>query len=75
GMAERQALVRAALEGQRFGGLPALDRAPHLSIGLLAFFYGSPEANDLCYQARIGNQTCRPLGASAERPLPLVRKS
>jgi hypothetical protein len=74
GVAERQALVRAALEGQRLGELPAIDRAPHVSLGLLAFFYGSPEAADLCYQARIGAQSCRPLGASAERPLPLARK-
>lgn len=72
GLAERQALVRSALTGQRIAGLPPIDRAAHLSLGLLAFFYESPEATDLCYQARIGSQRCRPLGDSAERPLPLA---
>jgi len=72
---ERQTLVRSALEGQRVGGLPQIDRAPHVAIGLLAFFYGSPEASDLCYQARIGSSSCRPLSESARRPLPLREKS
>jgi hypothetical protein len=73
----RQARVRAALQrgGQRLDALPQIDRATHLSLGLLAFFYGSPEASDLCYQARIGNQTCRPLAGSGERPLPLSRQN
>ena len=69
---ERQALVRAALRGERLTGLPAIDRAAHVSLGLLAFFYGMPEAADLCYQARIGANSCRPLAASERRPLPLA---
>lgn len=72
---QRQQLVRAALEGQRLGGIPAIDRAPHLSLGLLAFFYNSPEATDLCYQARIGGNGCRPLAQSDARPLPLAGRS
>ncbi len=74
-VAERQGLVRSALEGQRLGGMPPIDRAPHLSLGLLAFFYNSPEAGDLCYQARIGNNSCRPLAESERRPLPLAGRS
>ena len=72
---ECQALVRAALAGQRSGALPAIDRAQHLSLGLLAFFYASPAATDLCYQARIGSNGCRPLGESERRPLPLAGRS
>jgi hypothetical protein len=75
GLDDRQALVRSALEGQRGTGLPPVDRAPHLAVGLLAFFYGSPEATDLCYQARIGSNGCRPLAESPQRPLPLARRS
>ncbi len=71
----RQVLVRAALEGQRGVALPAIDRAPHLALGLLAYFYGSPEATDLCYQARIGSNGCRPLAESSPRPLPLAGRS
>lgn len=67
---ERQARLRAALEGGRFAGLPPVDRAPHLALGLLAFFYGSPQATDLCYQALIGRESCRPLDASSRPPRP-----
>lgn len=74
-VAGRQALVRSALEGQRLGGLPAVDRAQHLAVGLLAFFYDSPEATDLCYQARIGASSCRPLAEAERRPLPLAGRS
>jgi hypothetical protein len=75
GIPEREALVRAALAGQRMGGMPAIDRATHVSLGLLAFFYESAEASDLCYQAQIGSNTCRTLNASDQRPLPLARRS
>ena len=72
--AERQAAVRAAVEvpGARLGGLPAVDRAPHLALGLMAFYFSSPEATDLCYEAHIGRNNCRPLAESSRRPLPLA---
>jgi hypothetical protein len=66
----RQDLVRAALEGVKLAGLPPVDRAPHVAVGLLAFFYGSPEAADLCYGARIGRESCRPLDQSPRMPPP-----
>ncbi|HEV8356980.1 MAG TPA: hypothetical protein VGQ17_09475 [Gemmatimonadales bacterium] len=66
----RQEQVRAALQGARLAGLPPVDRAPHLAVGLLAFFYGSAEAADLCYGARIGRNSCRPLDESSRMPLP-----
>ena len=69
--AERQQLVRAALDGGSAGGLPEIDRAPHVALGLLAHFYSSAAAQDLCYQARIAKGTCRPLADSPKRPLPL----
>ena len=72
--ADRQAAVRGVLEssGTRFGPLPPVDRAPHLAIGLLSFYYSSSEATDLCYQARIGPNRCRPLAESSRKPLPLA---
>lgn len=72
GSPARQDLVRSALAGQRLGALPAVDRAPHLALGLLAFFYGSPAASDLCYQVRIGANSCRSLAESERKPLPLA---
>ncbi len=74
-IAERQSLVRAVLEGQRIGSLTQFDRAPHVALGLLGYFYSSPEAADLCYQARIGANTCRPLADSSRQPVPLTRSN
>jgi hypothetical protein len=69
--AERQDLVRAAVGSGPTGDLPQIDRAPHIAVGLLAHFYSSAAAQDLCYQARIGKGTCRPLTDSPKRPLPI----
>jgi hypothetical protein len=74
-LSARQDLIRAALQGERLGGLPQVDRASHLVIGLLAFYFGSPEASDLCYQARIGANSCRSLADAERRPLPLLNRS
>ena len=35
----------------------------------------SSAANDLCYEAKIGKQTCRPLANSTRKPLPLLKVS
>lgn len=74
GLDERQTALRAALEtpGARFAGLPQVDRAPHLALGLLAFYFTSSEANDLCYELKIGRNNCRPLADAPARPLPLA---
>lgn len=68
----RRALVRAQLaqEGER---LPATPERAHTVVGgLLAWYYRTPEATDLCYGARIGKETCRPLALSGARPEPLA---
>lgn len=72
-MSARQAQVRTVLGTGRFAGFPPIDRAPHIAVGLLAFFYDSPGATDLCYEAVIGRNGCRPLATSSQAPLPLVR--
>ena len=71
---QRQAIVRAALAGERGETLPAPLAARHVAVALLAHFYESPEANDLCYEAQIGRQQCRPLAAQGQRPVPLSRR-
>lgn len=71
--AARRAIVEQALAGEKLDAMPDVAEAPHVAVGLLAFFYGSSEANDLCYRARIGRDTCRPLAAQARKPLPLAR--
>jgi hypothetical protein len=74
GVPERQALVRQALAAARLARLPSPVRAPHVAAALLAHFYDSPEATDLCYQAEIRKNQCRPLVNSPREPLPIRRR-
>ncbi len=69
---ERADLVRDALKGERLDRIPNVAEAPHVAVALLAHFYDSSAAADLCYQARIGRETCRPLAQQARKPLPLA---
>lgn len=68
---QRADLVRDALKGERLDRMPNVVDANHVAVALLAHFYGSSNAADLCYEAHIGNQTCRPLAQQARKPLPL----
>ena len=70
---QRRTLVRAQLAGERAASLGSAGAAQHVAVALLAHFYGSPAATDLCYEVRIGPNTCRPLSQSAQRPVPLRR--
>jgi gluconate 2-dehydrogenase subunit 3-like protein len=72
-IAQRTDLVRAALQGQRLDRMPPVAGADHVAIALLAHFYDSSAATDLCYGAQIGKQTCRPLSASSRKPLPVIK--
>lgn len=74
-VAERRSLVQADLDAIKADRIPAIAQAPHVALALLAHFYGGREANDLCYDASIGRESCRPLAASSRQPLPLARKA
>jgi hypothetical protein len=63
---ERRGLLAGHLGGVE--GLPAPARAPHVALGLLAHFYGTPRATDLCYGRHIRKETCRGLAGVAEAP-------
>jgi hypothetical protein len=69
---QRRAVVRNLLANDRLDRMPDIVGAPHVAIALLAFFYGSSQAADRCYEARVGRETCRPLSAAARKPLPLA---
>lgn len=69
----RRATVRRALERERLDRMPDVASASHVTVALLAFYYGTPGASDLCYQARIGAEQCRPLTQSPRKPLPMAR--
>jgi hypothetical protein len=67
----RRSLVEDALRDAR--ELPQRPGAHHVALDLMAFFFRSVEANDLCYRARIGRDTCRGLPDSGEPPAPRER--
>ena len=71
----RRGLVEAALVAVKAERLPQLTVAPHVALALLTHFYGGAAASDLCYEARIGKQQCRPLAQSPRKPLPLAPRS
>jgi hypothetical protein len=50
--------------------LPFAGNAPHVAIGLIAYFYATSEANDLCLRAKVMRQTCRGLETSPDKPAP-----
>jgi hypothetical protein len=67
---ERQVLLRR--EASREGpGMPNPLQAQHVALGLMAYFFGTPEATDLCYRADIGAYRCRGLQSAVVEPAPL----
>jgi hypothetical protein len=73
--ADQQAMVRTALSEERGETLPTPLAAGHVALAMLAHFYDSPTATDLCYEATIGRQLCRPLAAAPQQPVPLTRRA
>jgi hypothetical protein len=65
---EQEALLRRQLPSNPGTGLPDPARAPHVALGLLAYFYQTGEANDLCYERAIERTTCRGVESGASEP-------
>ena len=63
--------VRHALEDTKITVLPASPNGAHIAADLVSFYFNSSDANDLCYQARIGRDACRGLSGSDRAPAPL----
>ncbi len=70
----REELIRSAIAAERLDRMPDPITANHVVVALVAFYFGSSEANDLCYNRAIGRNQCRPLVNSPREPLPLARK-
>jgi hypothetical protein len=70
-LSRREAVVRSALGG-KLDRMPAVAEADHVAAALIAHFYGSSAATDLCYGAAIGREQCRPLAQSSREPLPIA---
>jgi gluconate 2-dehydrogenase subunit 3-like protein len=73
--AQRVEMVKAALANERLDRMPAVGDANHVAVALPAHYYASPAATDLCYEAQIGKNLCRPLADQSRKPLPLARPS
>jgi hypothetical protein len=71
---QRQGMVREMLAAERGETLPSPLGARHVALALLAHFYDSAAATDLCYDAQIGRQQCRPLAAQRQQPVALGRR-
>lgn len=69
---QRRELITSAIESERANRLPDPLQANHVSMALLAWYFATPEAADLCYNARIGRNQCRPLVNAPRQPLPLA---
>lgn len=72
--AVRRELVERQIRNDRLDRLPAIAEAQHVALGLLAYFYSTPEANDLCYEAAIERWACRGLETAPQKPAPLSKR-
>jgi hypothetical protein len=68
---DRRALIELAFQSAKVERLPERPEGKHVAADLMAFFFRGSEANDLCYRAEIGKDTCRDLADSPEPPRPL----
>lgn len=68
---QRTELLTAALSVDRVNRLPDPLEANHVALALMSWFFTSTDANDLCYDAKIGRNSCRPLVNAPRKPLPI----
>lgn len=65
--------VSAALEEAKVTDLPRTPDGRHVASDLMAFYFRSSDANDLCYRTAIGRDLCRGLAGSENPPKELRR--
>ncbi|MEW6321639.1 MAG: hypothetical protein AB1635_11210 [Acidobacteriota bacterium] len=68
---DRRALAAELVEAAGIKAMPGAPSGQHVVTDLLSFYFTSSAANDLCYRARIGRETCRTLKGVTARPEPL----
>jgi hypothetical protein len=64
----RRAAVEVSLAQAAITALPQTPDGRHVASDLMAFYFRSSEANDLCYRAHIGRDECRGLAGSDREP-------
>jgi hypothetical protein len=70
-LAIRRELIDAAFTAADVRNLPTRPDGKHVIADLMAHYFRSSAANDLCYNARIGRNTYRAIRVTTVRPQPL----
>ena len=70
---ERRLLLDEAFKAAGVQNLPQRPDGKHVVTDLMAHYFRSSAANDLCYNARIGRNTYRAIRVTTVRPAPLNR--
>lgn len=68
--AARQTILEKAFAEARLERLPQRPNGAHIASDLMAHYFHSADAEDLCYEAAIGRDTCRGLPGSDKAPAP-----
>ena len=68
----RRELIDAAFKTADVRNLPGRPDGKHIVADLMAHYFRSSGANDLCYNARIGRNTFRAIRVTTVRPQPLT---
>jgi hypothetical protein len=68
----RRQLIDTALTAADVRSLPGRPDGKHVVADLMAHYFRSSAANDLCYNARIGRNTFRAIRVTTVRPQPLI---
>ena len=64
----RRALLDASIAKANVRNLPQRPSGQHVVVDLMATYFRSSEANDDCYRAQIGRETCRTISVTLVRP-------
>ena len=67
----RRALLDGSLAKADVRSLPPRPIGQHVVADLMAFYFRSSEANDVCYSAMIQREVCRPIAVTITRPKPI----
>lgn len=69
----RRELLDGVFKAADIRNLPGRPDGKHVIADLMAHYFRSSSANDLCYNARIGRNTYRAIRVTTTRPAPLNR--
>jgi len=65
---DRRLMIERAIRDERSDRLPSVAEAHHVAVALLAYFYSTPAATDMCYDAMIERWGCHGLETGTQKP-------